>query len=104
MIVQSARRRAAITILGKLVGLDHGAHGAIQYQDPLPEEAFEQRGLVVDLVHVGLQNKKPVQLPPSGFPSKAALAAFVERPQARIKSALCLEVKGWRADCQPADA
>jgi hypothetical protein len=50
------------------------------------------------------KNKKPVQLPPSGFPSKAALAAFVERPQARVKSALCLQVKGLRADCQPADA
>src|SRR3982074_1206438 len=51
-----------------------------------------------------LQKQKPVQLPPSGFPSKAALAAFVERPQARVKSALWLEVTGWRADCQPADS
>src|ERR1700730_16526443 len=50
------------------------------------------------------RNEKPVQLPPSGFPSTAALAAFGERPQARVKSALWSEVKGWRADCQPADS
>ena len=105
VIVQPARRRTAIAFLAQLVGLDHGAHRPVQNEDTLLQEALEQRGLVGNLVHFSSsKNQKPVQLPPSGFPSKAALAAFVERPQARVKSALCLEVKGWRADCQPADA
>jgi hypothetical protein len=35
------------------------------------------------VVMVVIQNaKNPISLPPSGFQSKAALAAFVERPQA----------------------
>ena len=58
VIVQPGCRRAAIAVLGELVGLDHGAHRAVQDEDPLPKEAFEQRGLVDDLVHVGLQKQK----------------------------------------------
>ena len=31
------------------------------------------------------QQKNPFSLPPNGSPSKAALAAFIERPQARFQ-------------------
>jgi hypothetical protein len=48
----------------------------------------------LSVVIVTPETKNPFSLPPSGFQSKAALAAFIERPQAaggaatRIKSAL----------------
>jgi hypothetical protein len=49
-----------------------------------PEEVLEDFGLVAGLAHVVVQKcKNPISLPPSGFLAKAALAAFVERPQAR---------------------
>jgi hypothetical protein len=51
----------------------------------------------LSVVIVAPETKNPFSLPPSGFRSKAALAAFVERPQAGgwcghpIKSALLWE-------------
>ena len=84
VIVQAALGRASILGLPQLVRLDHRAHCAVQNEDALGKQPLQNFRLVTFLVHISVQKcKNPFSLPPSGFRAKAALAAFVERPQAR---------------------
>jgi hypothetical protein len=75
---------AVIGVRIQAVRLDHRAHGAIQDQDALLDQPMQKVCTV--LRHECRGNKKPVAVK-DGFYSSRALAAFVTRPQAAVKSA-----------------
>jgi hypothetical protein len=64
------------------VRLDHGAHSAIQNEDALLEQAMENGGTIVS--H---ETKNPAAGADGLLIAPRALATFVKRPQAAIKSA-----------------
>src|SRR6185436_2701920 len=79
----------AITVVGVLiqpVSLDHGAHRAIQDQDALFEQAVQESGAIVRHINKNTRTlaRRVIDLP-------RALAIFVKRPQAAIKSAQATE-------------
>jgi hypothetical protein len=86
---KSGESLAAIVRLLQFVTLDHGAHGAIQYQDALAEQAFQLCGLI----HISCdpQIKKPALPARYGFPRFSRIyfssGRSRRRPQSDIKSA-----------------
>jgi hypothetical protein len=66
--------------------LDHGAHSAIQNKDALLEQAMEKGAAIVS--H---ETKNPAAGADGLLITPRALATFVKRPQAAIKSAQATE-------------